>query len=186
MSTPERNKWTAVVWRMMWVVTRLEDNLGNVWQLQGFRIVWLAVFCGLRKLVHRISVRRREKLIYWPLLATRTTPNLASFSRKLNWWRRVELQVGNGKVCRFACSGSRIIQERGNLIVRLAREWGGRILDFSPTKRRDARKKAVDQAKMSQKAEKRKHFTLGRKLTFFWGWIYVVGSTGSEWYFEWI
>ena len=28
MSTPERSRWTAVVWRMIWGLTRLTDNDG--------------------------------------------------------------------------------------------------------------------------------------------------------------
>ena len=70
--------------------------------------------------------------------------------------------------------------KRGNLILRPSGVWSDRISASPPTKRHDARKKALNQSKMRQTAKKRKHRSPGKRISIFSGQTYVVYSRATQ------
>ena len=63
--------------------------------------------------------------------------------------------------------GRAILRDGGNLILRPAGTWGGRISASLAAKRCDAQKKALDQSKMNKTVKKRKHQSLGKRISAF-------------------
>ena len=76
-----------------------------------------------------------------------------------------------GMVCPAIASGPELREIRfekgGDLILRLASAWGGRILNSPPGKRHDEQKKAMGQPKMRQTAKKRKQRPLEKRISGF-------------------